>query len=113
MGIPDRLDRARIPQLCARLDAILRERDVGFLLCDLREAASPSCDTVEALARVRLLARRHGCAFGVLHPGDALRDLLVLLGLDEALLLEASGEPEEREQRRGVEEEGEAGDPPA
>ena len=112
MGIRDPLERERIAELCARLDRLLRVRDVGLLLCDVGGATSPSCDTVEALARLRLLARRHGCGFRVLSPGDGLRDLLSLVGLDEVLLVESGGEPEEREQPRRVEEEGEAADPP-
>ena len=111
MGIPDPLEREGIPELCGRVEGILRERVADLVLCDPGVGASPSAATVEALARLCLVARRHGLAFQVLHPCDALRDLLALTGLDEVLLLETDGEPEQGEQRRGVQEEGDAGDP--
>lgn len=112
MGLHDPLPLERLRALCARLDRILHDADVGMLVCDLRGATSPTCDTVEALARLRLLARRHGCGFHVLQPRDELRDLLALLGLEEVLLLEPGREAEQGEERPGVEEEGEAADPP-
>ena len=111
VGIPHPLGRGRIPELCARVERALRERRAGLVLCDLSGATSPSAATVEALARVRLLARRHGSRFRALHPCDELRDLLALMGLDEVLLLEPGGQPEQREQGLGVQEEGDPTEP--
>lgn len=110
MGIPHPLGRGRIPELCARVERVLRERRADLVLCDLSGATSPSAATVEALARLRLLARRHGRRFQALHPCDELRDLLTLVGL-EVLLLEPEGQPEQREQRLGVQEEGDPTEP--
>jgi len=67
---------------------------------------------VDALARLELAARRAGVALEV---ADAPEDLCLLVrfcGLDEALRLEARRQPEEREERRGVEEEAELRDAP-
>ncbi|NHC46926.1 hypothetical protein [Motilibacter aurantiacus] len=56
--------------------------------------AAPDLGTVEALARLVLLARRSGARVLVEAPGPALQGLVELLGLTEALGLSASGQPE-------------------
>jgi hypothetical protein len=66
------------------------------MACDLR--------TVDALARLRLAGKRLG--FDVrLTPTEELLELIELAGLVEVL-----GQPEEREQPLGVEEERQLGD---
>ena len=67
--------------------------------------------TVEALARLQLVARRLGCELRVRHASADLCCLLELTGLSEVLGLEPRGEPEERKDPRRVEEEGELDDP--
>ena len=69
-----------------------------------------SLATVEALARLRLAARRTGLDLRLHVFSRELRELIELTGLSEALGVEPGREPEEREQRLGVEEEGELGD---
>ena len=69
--------------------------------------------TVDALARLRLAARRSGLELRLMHVPDELRELIVFLGLEDALGLEPRGQAEEREERLGVEEERELDDPPA
>ena len=69
--------------------------------------------TVDALARLRLAARRDGLELRLTRVPDELRELIVFLGLEDALGLEPRGQAEEREERLGVEEERELGDPPA
>ena len=66
--------------------------------------------TIEALARLRLAARRAGIDLRVRGASAELRELAAFLGLEEALGLEPRRQPEEREERVGVEEEGELGD---
>ena len=112
VGIREPLEPGMIPELCERLDAILGERDAGLVLCAVVGPRRASAVTVDALARLRIVARRRGRRFRVVHPWPELRGLVALMGLEEVLLLQLEGEPEEREQRRGVEEEGEAADPP-
>ena len=68
--------------------------------------------TVDALARLRLAARRSGLELRLTHVPDELRELITFLGLDEALGLEPRREAEEGEQRLGVEEERQLDDPP-
>jgi hypothetical protein len=69
--------------------------------------------TVDALARLQLSARRHGRRLRVRHASDDLHDLIDLVGLREALGVEPRRQPEQREERVGVEEERELPDPAA
>jgi gamma-glutamyl:cysteine ligase YbdK (ATP-grasp superfamily) len=69
--------------------------------------------TVDALARLQLEARRVGLELRVV---DAPRDFVELIefaGLTEALRVEPCGQSEEREERLRVEEERQLGDLPA
>jgi hypothetical protein len=74
-------------------------------------AFSPDVLTVDALARLQLSARRHGRQLRVRHASDELQDLIDLVGLRKELGLEPRRQPEQREQRVGVEEERELDDP--
>ena len=65
---------------------------------------------VDALARLELAARRAGLTLAVADAPEELRLLVRFCGLDEALRLEPRGQPEEREERLGIEEEAELGD---
>ena len=69
-----------------------------------------SLAAVEALARLQLAARRKGLDLRLHVVSRELRDLIELAGLTQALGVEPRRQPEEREQRVGVEEEGELGD---
>ena len=69
-----------------------------------------SLATVEALARLQLAARRMGLDLRLNVVSRELRDLIQLAGLTQVLGVEPRGQPEEREERVGVKEEGELGD---
>jgi hypothetical protein len=69
--------------------------------------------TVESLARLQLAARRSGLVLRLTRVPAELEELITFVGLAEALGLEPRGQAEEREQRLGVEEEGEVDDPAA
>ncbi len=114
--------RADIPVLCERLAALLRHSPAVAVACDASAVAAPDAGTVEALARLRLTAQRHGCRFRVSRAGHRLRELIALTGLTEILLVEVPlagdasvvevrGEPEEGEQALGVQERVERPDP--
>ena len=66
---------------------------------------------VDRLARLQLHARGRGVRFALIDPPTPLRELIDLCGLTD-LLVEPRRQPEEREQRRRVEEERELRDPP-
>ena len=69
--------------------------------------------TVEGLARLRLAVRRSGLELRLTRVPKELEELITFVGLAEALGLEPRGQAEEREERVGVEEEGELDDPSA
>jgi hypothetical protein len=75
-------------------------------------ALGADLDSVEALARARLAARRAGFALRLDGVSSELADLLAFTGLAGVLGLGGEREPEEREERRGVEEERHLGDAP-
>jgi hypothetical protein len=83
-----------------------------LLVCDVGQAAA-SLAAVDALARCALAARRVGCRLEVRGASAELVELIELAGLAETLGLEPRREPEEREERLGVEEEADAADPVA
>ncbi|GAA0899516.1 STAS domain-containing protein [Virgisporangium aurantiacum] len=111
------LARADIPGLCADLaDRLRGSRGDGSLyggaargtvVCDVRAVVRPDVVTLEALARLRLTARRHGYALVIDGAGPHLAGLIGLLGLSEAFR-----QPEQREEAVGVEEVVDARDPP-
>ena len=68
--------------------------------------------TVESLARLQLAARRCGLELRLTRVSRELEELITVVGLADALRLEPRGQAEEREERVGVEEEGELDDPP-
>ncbi|WP_433500798.1 STAS domain-containing protein [Sphaerimonospora sp. CA-214678] len=77
--------RADIPGLCAGLAELLRGRGGGVVVCDVAGVARPGVATVEALARLRLTARRHGWTLVVTGAGPDLLELVRLLGLTDGL----------------------------
>ena len=98
-----RLTRAGIPSLCADLAARLSGRTAGVVTCDVTAATRPDVVVAEALARLRLTARRHGWRLEISGAGPDLLAVLALLGLT-TVLPQTGGEAEEREQPGRVEE---------
>ena len=103
--------RADVPGLCAALADLLRGRPGSVVICDVAGVARPDVVTVDALARLRLTARRHGCELVVGGAGAELSRLLRLVGLTD-VLPQVGREPEQREQAGSVEEVGDGRDPP-
>lgn len=69
-------------------------------------------EIVDTLARLQLVARRGGYRLELVRAPAELLELVELSGLSEALGVEPGREPEEREERVGVEEERELDDTP-
>ena len=78
--------------------------------CDLAAIADPDVATIDALARLQLAVRRLGCELRLHGASDDLRSLTQLMGLDRVLGFEPKWQPEEREERLGLEEERELPD---
>ena len=74
---------------------------------------------MDALARLQLAARRLGYRICLRNASRELRELLAFMGVDDVvpcegdLVVQAERQPEQREQRRGVQERVEADDPTA
>ena len=113
----DSLDPDEVPDLIERLGPGIVRGDSTIILCDLARLADADMATIDALARLALRARRMGCAVTLRDPSTELLELVGLAGLGEVLPcapasgLEVIGQPEEREEPLGVEEERDAGDP--
>jgi len=107
--------RDQIHDVCERARALLELREVDTVVCRVG-ALDPDAVTIDVLARVQLTARRQGRRIELEGVGVELRELLVFAGLGEVLPLvgassvEPRGQPEEREQPLGVEEEADPGD---
>ena len=111
------IDRARIPALCDRLDAVLECSDADLVLCDVGAVVHPDAVTIDAMARMHLTALRLGRRIRFHQACGELLDLLAFVGLSDVLPVEAAlrldlgGQAEEREEARGVQEEADTGDP--
>ena len=108
--------RRDVPALCEQALALLEQSDADQLDCDVGGLIAPDAVTVDALARLQLTVRRLGRRIRFRNACGRLRDLLVVMGLDDVIpcggsALESRGQSEQREQAGRVEEERDAGDP--
>ena len=78
------LERGDLRGLYARICAQLAATHRGTLICDVAAVASDAV-AVEALARLRLGARRHGCGVLIANAPAELDELIRLFGLEEVL----------------------------
>jgi ABC-type transporter Mla MlaB component len=78
------ITRADLPGLCTRVCALLEEAGADIALCDVR-GIEPDAVTVDALARLQLAARRHGCLVRLRHASTDLRELVAFMGLTDVL----------------------------
>lgn len=78
------ITRADLPGLTDRVCALLRASRGGVVLCDVRGVPS-DCVTVDALARLQLAAKRHGCRVRLQRASDELLELVAFMGLKDVL----------------------------
>jgi ABC-type transporter Mla MlaB component len=76
--------RADLPGLCTRVCALLEKSDSGVALCDV-VGVDPDAVTVDALARLQLAARRHGCQVRLRNASGELLELLAFMALRDVL----------------------------
>jgi hypothetical protein len=84
--------RADLARITVHLAVRLRSRPVAVVVCH-GEALPGELASVDALARLALVARRCGARFSVRGLRPELAVLVDLLGLGELLVAPAAGEP--------------------
>ena len=78
---------------------------------DVGAISLPDAGTIDALARLQLGALRHGFRVRLRGASAELLELIALIGLSDALPVVLQRQPEDREERLGVEEVAELDDP--
>jgi ABC-type transporter Mla MlaB component len=78
------IESADLPGLCERVCGLLAENRTDLALCDVA-GVDPDCVTVDALARLQLAARRHGCRVRLRNASPELIDLVTFMGLSDVL----------------------------
>ncbi len=84
LAIGGPIGRDDLPRLYDRVCAFLREHGPAVVLCDVRDVEADAV-AVEALARLQLGARRHGCQVRLRHASRDLVDLVAFMGLADVL----------------------------
>ena len=114
----DSLQLDDVPGLIERASGFVAPDGTTVLLCDVARLADVDMATIDALARIALRARRLGCAVSLRDAPPELLRLLSFAGLSDVLPcdppsgVEVTGQPEQRKEALGVEEERDAADPP-
>ena len=72
--------RAELPVFCERVCALLARSGADVALCDV-SGVDANAVTIDALARLRLAARRQGCEVRLRNASGELLDLLAFMGL--------------------------------
>jgi ABC-type transporter Mla MlaB component len=78
------ITRADLPALCTRVCALLERSRADVAFCDV-SGVEPDGVTVDALARLQLAARRHGCQVRLRHGSNELLELVAFMGLRDVL----------------------------
>jgi ABC-type transporter Mla MlaB component len=76
--------RSDLPGLCDRVCGLLRETGAGVARCEVGGVPVDAV-TVEALARLQLGARRHGCEVRLRDASSELLQLVAFMGLADVL----------------------------
>jgi ABC-type transporter Mla MlaB component len=76
--------RADLPGLCERICTLLERSGAAVALCDV-SGVQPDAVTIDALARLQLGARRHGCRVRLRRASAELLDLVAFMGLKNVL----------------------------
>ena len=82
------ITRADLPGLCERVCALLGNGQPPVVHCHV-SGIRPDAVVVEALARLQLAARRHGCAVLLVDASPVLLEVVDLMGLTHVLAAES------------------------
>src|SRR5690348_425664 len=83
--VPDVLSPAAVDELCERVRAFVESRATMPVVCDVSAITAPDAVSLDALARVQLVARRAGTPVGLRNAPAVLLDLLAIAGLTDAV----------------------------
>jgi ABC-type transporter Mla MlaB component len=78
------IERSDLAGLCERVCTLLGQSGASVAFCDVRGVGSDAV-SVDALARLQVAARRHGCQVRLRGASEDLRDLVRFMGLSEVL----------------------------
>ena len=78
------IGRIDLPRLSEQIGALLESTGAEIALCDV-SAIDPDAVSVDALARLQLVARRRGCQARLLGASNELLELLGFIGLRDVL----------------------------
>jgi ABC-type transporter Mla MlaB component len=78
------ITRADLRGLCDRVCGLLEQSDAGIAYCRV-EGIEPDAVTVDALVRLQLAARRHGCQVRLRDASPELLELVAFMGLSDVL----------------------------
>jgi ABC-type transporter Mla MlaB component len=81
------ITRADLSGLTNRLERSLTAGEPDVLICDLAVSIGSVTETVDALARLQLTARRSGAQLTIRDASTQLQELLGFVGLDEVVEL--------------------------
>jgi ABC-type transporter Mla MlaB component len=84
LAIHGPIRREDLPGLSARVCRVFTLHPGIVLFCEVIDVA-PDAVTVDALARLQLAARRHGCQVRLRGTSEELRELLDFMGLSDVL----------------------------
>lgn len=101
-----------LPALCAGVRSRLERSRAEMVVIDLGAVVAPDAVTIDAMARLALVARRLGRRVQLRDAPCELEELLAFTGLGGVLPLVLQGETEEWEDAFDVEEEAHLDDPP-
>jgi ABC-type transporter Mla MlaB component len=76
--------RADLPGLCSRVCALLENSRAQVAICDV-SGVGVDAVTIDALARLQLAARRHGCRIRLCNASSELLELVAFMGLTNVL----------------------------
>jgi ABC-type transporter Mla MlaB component len=78
------ISRSDLARLCTRVCTLLETSGADVVLCEV-SGVEPDAVTIDALARLQLAARRHGCRIRLRHASRELLDLVAFMGLRDVL----------------------------
>ena len=84
LAIRGPIARSDLPGLCDRVCSVLSASPGSVVLCDVH-GVEPDAVTVDALCRLQLGARRHGCQVRLRGASPELRELVEFMGLADVL----------------------------